>query len=222
MSLQQKPERRDLDAWRLAYRQIVSEPGDPVDCPSDEDLASLVVDEDDSRMRVALADHVVECDVCRGRWRLLRDLHREAGGPASPRAAARRRVRWAMAAAAVIVLAAAVALLAPLADGPDRSVLRSEDAVDSNLPGAIVPASDATLTTAPRRLTWPPDGDREGEVLVRLLDAEGRELWRRHGPDGAADLPESIRSELEPGESYLWVVDRATDRLGPFWFTLAP
>ena len=218
----------DLDAWRQAYRQSAPAVDAGADCPADENLAALVVDgledEPESRVRVELADHVVDCDHCRERWRLLRDLHREAGGPIGSRTAPRRRFRWTLAAAAVVVLATALAWLAPLRDGPtDSTVLRSEDGADASRNEDIVePAPDATLTGAPRRLTWQPDAGHRDEVLVRLLDAEGRVLWRQRGPDGVAELPEEVGSKLEPGGSYLWVVDRTTGRLGPYWFTLGP
>ncbi|HYG64485.1 MAG TPA: hypothetical protein VEL74_18040 [Thermoanaerobaculia bacterium] len=213
-------------AWREAYRGFQA-PGSS-GCPDDEALAALATGETTGAERERLADHVVGCRRCAERYRVLRDLHREAGsepeheGAGSGGRGSRLRL---LAAAAALLLVAGLGWIVGLPGtsgvlDPDR--LRGEPAMEEG----VRPAPDARLAAPPRELAWPA---RRGAHSYRVIlyDATSSPLWTS-APVTAPilTLPDEARSRLVGGDSYFWIVetghgpDAPVSRLGPFWFSL--
>ena len=69
------PIRDDLDlaAWRQAYRAL-QVPGSTA-CPPDDQLIALVRTAVDAGERERLANHIVQCQHCTDRYRLLMRRH---------------------------------------------------------------------------------------------------------------------------------------------------
>jgi hypothetical protein len=214
MTPERHAEHDDLKGWRDALRAL-SAPV-PGGCPTDEELAALVLDDLEPSLRRERADHVVACAACRERWEILSTLHLEAQSLQSGRA----RRPWRHAAAAAAAALAVGTISAYLMTGtagpaPGGSALRG-----AAPEAAVRPIPDSVLAAPPRELAWPPP--RAGvEARVRLLDARGEVLWETHSSDGRVRLPDRLRDRLRSGRAYFWVVDQeSSGRLGPFWFTL--
>jgi hypothetical protein len=197
------------DPFRDAFRALQTE-GSP-SCPSDEDLASLVLGDAGTR-RDALADHVVSCRRCAESVGILYDTHREVSGP-SPRAPARR---WLSVAAAAVALATLGVLLARR---PDR--LPSVDRGAASRSGAVVPPDRAALPESPLRLQWPARSGAE-TYRVKLFRDSGELVWDSGSMTSvSADLPADARERVGTG-AYYWIVEiegpLGKERSGPFSF----
>lgn len=210
----------ELDRLRLLYREEM-EPGSAA-CPSEEDLASLLLGALDGPTRQELADHVIGCRQCAKSFRLLRELHLEAG--AKPQVATRRR--WPIWAAAAVVGLLAVGLPLYYFGALDLTPTRDRDRLRGPAVSAqeIVPADGAQLTVTPERLAWPAQVGATG-YQVRLYDESAEILWQ--GPEvqqPKSVLPAVVSRTLEPGGAYFWTVrvrgEVTRQRLGPFWFLI--
>ena len=93
-------------------------------------------------------------------------------------------------------------------------------------PASVAPADGASPRAAPTVLRWPAQPQAEA-YRVKLFAADGEALWQSDVvKSNQAPVPESVRSRLQGGKSYFWSVEvrmpLETQRLGPFFFTLAP
>jgi anti-sigma factor RsiW len=204
----------DVAAWRRAYRDGLPE-GSP-DCPSEEELVSLVVGEASADERARLADHLVACARCAATYRTLGDLHREASS-AGRRAGRvtwtqRRLVVWA--AAAVLLVAVGVALrVAPVrlpTGGPQGEVMRGRPLTAA----PVEPEQGARLATPPRRLAWKAE-DAGATYRVVLYDVESVPIWESdRTSEPALALPSTVQDRLARGGTFYWRVRVESER-GP-------
>lgn len=217
----------DTQRWREAYAQATSQLAHDCLAP-DELLAALAGRLDGPRHERAL-QALAECPRCAAVAQIARDLQ---AGPdtASPRDAVAGAVarpplrrawplRWAGAAAAVLVLGLAGLLLMP-ARVPEQipeQVLRG--AADA----AVTPASGSALRAAPAQLSWS-TVDQATAYRVEIFDAAAESLWRSERVAATSlELPADLRARLGRG-TYLWRVraEHSAVELGPFYFRIEP
>jgi hypothetical protein len=201
------------DRLREAYRALQGE-GSPA-CPSDDELAGLVLGEDAEARRTALADHVVSCRRCSESVAILLETHREISGDGRTAPAARRR-RWLSLAAA----AAALVVIGFLLARPAERIRPAERGPSDRMAG-VVPADGTPLAEPPERFEWPPSAEAESYRLEVYRDS-GELVWdsgllaTTH-----AVLPADARARLAAG-AYYWVVEvegsLGRTRTGPFSF----
>jgi hypothetical protein len=186
--------------WRRAYREAL--PAGTAGCPSDEELASLLLGEVEAGARMRLADHLVSCRRCVAAYRTLAELQREAAGEPAPagRWPLRRLAGWA--AAAALLVAAGLALVALPPVERDGEVVRGP--ADAAKP--VDPPHGARLAAPPRRLTWAEEAD--GAIYrVVVYDEESAPLWeseRTRRP--ILELPATVRDRLATGGTFYWRV----------------
>jgi len=182
-------------------------------CPDAEALAALAIEDAPSDERQRLADHVVSCPACASDYRLLRELHEEAGQ--KRRARSLSRTAWLVAG-----LAAAAALVLGV-----RPLLRARVDGSRGTAAAVEPADGAPLPSAPAELAWPAElGARA--YRAQVFAGDGTPVWdAESSAQPRVAIPEDVRSRLRPGGSYYWTVrvegPVQRRRLGPFWFQLA-
>jgi len=207
-------------AWREAY-QAGMQPGSDA-CPGDEELVALVLGELRPDQRVTLARHVTECRRCTEGYRTLRTLHAET----RRRLPRRRRVRWAAASAAAVLVAGLGLTLVWL--GRSGGPVAVDDAVrgGGSAREAMNPADGADLGSAPATLAW---GIQPGAIRyrVRLYDETAELLWESApGEVPRVALPSQVRSRLATGGAFFWTVElegrTVRRRLGPTWFEVRP
>ena len=189
---------RELSAWRETYRGLQGEGGD--DCPGDERLAALAIGELESPTRDELADHMVACRRCSGRYRDLASLHEANASPERKTRSGSGR-RW-LGIAALLVIGVALALVVRQfdTDGDNGGALRGTATIGA----AVEPANRAELTTTPSIISWQPIPGAESYQLL-LFDREGGSIWQSEESDTpAAELPEAIRGRITPLCTYLW------------------
>jgi hypothetical protein len=213
----------EAEGWRDAYREI-AEGGAGPGCLGDEAIASLVVGDAAPDDRARWASHVVRCSACAERYRLLGELHLEAGAGFDSARGGRSRIGWlAVAAALVALLGGGLFILLREPSTPaDETVLRGEAV-------AIGPADQAVLQRPPAELEWSgaPSARDAISQRVRLFDASGGLVWETVDVDpetSRVPLPEQVARRLAPGSSYFWIVDLedgTRPQLGPYWFRLA-
>ena len=205
--------------WRAAYRgsMIGASPA----CPSDDRLAALAcgdVSEDDRRR---IADHVTTCRACADTYRLLLELHQEAGRASH----AAPPWRWKSAGIAAAAILATAALLVFWQVRASRSGPSSfEDEVRGPI-ASVQPPHRAALSTPPEEFIWPAQTGATAYRL-RLYDSGGDPVWEPPPVnDTRLRLSAETAGSLQSGRAYFWVVDVdgpvARARLGPFEFRLA-
>jgi hypothetical protein len=198
-------DRRELRAWRAAYLGSLPDRSGP--CPSEEQLAELLLGETAAERRAVLGDHLVACRSCAEAYRTLAEL--DAAASARSRAADGRRraiFGWAAAAAVLVGGSALMFDLSRARGGAVRGVREARVGIE--------PPHGAELREPPRRLAWTA---REGAVSYRvvLFDAESTPLWESE-PTSATEvaLPEAARAQLAHGGVFYWRV-RSSGESGP-------
>ena len=195
-------------------RRLYAKLGDGDGTPSDEELAALVVGELKGRERQRVVDQLIESPEAAARYRLLKQLHKEAKLRRRHRPW-HRPWRWpaAVAATAIIVVMAAVLLVpAPVED----LQLRGGS-------GGAFPTDMQTLTEAPGAMRWPAS---VGAVSVRvsLYDESATLVWETEAPNGnELTLDPAQREAMSGGGVFYWIATTRDDReLGPYWFRIDP
>ena len=116
---------------------------------------------------------------------------------------------WAVAAATVVAAAAAFLVFRSLGPPDDTERLRgSEEA-------AIVVFAPIGTVPAPNELDWKvvPGADA---YELRILTPSGELVWEGTTSEPPAQLPDSVREMLRPGETYFWQVE-AISKSGERW-----
>ncbi len=177
-------------------------------CPSPEAMGCLAAGELEPSERARILDHAVGCDSCGQELALFRPLREWASESAAAiegrrGGGARRLVDALLPVAAVLFLAAgAVLWLRPIE--PGGGVERGGEAAV----WVQTPPAGATLPEAPRVLELTlPQGTEEVSYEFQLFDRELAVVWRS-GWLGRprVELPEEVRRQLRPGETYSWRV----------------
>ena len=200
------------DPLQDAYRALQHEGSSA--CPSDDELAGLVVGDVDDARRALLADHVVSCRRCTESAAILFETHRETSG--AGRAAPIARRLWfslAAAAAALVVVGLLVARPGARAPAAERGA--------SGPSAGVVPPDGAALDEPPTRFEWPTTAEAESYRLELYRDS-GELVWDGgRQTDTRAPLPAAARARLSAG-AYYWVVEiegpLGKTRSGPFSF----
>jgi len=205
---------RERTALQAAFRRLQTGRTDA--CPSEATLAAFVLGDLSGEDRSRCADHIPSCRACTADYRALAEVHAQASEELRPRD--RRRAAWV--AAAVVALAVAGALIVARSGRREESFRGTTPAAAS-----VEPADGAALARAPAALHWPAQRDAEG-YRVKLFASSGDAIWEEDAPKGdRIDVPEAVRSRLEPGRSYFWTVEvrlpLERQRLGPYTFTLS-
>ncbi|WP_313917735.1 hypothetical protein [Tahibacter sp.] len=123
--------------------------------------------------------------------------------------------RWALAAAAVLVVGLGTVLLLPREPVPP--VVRGSPAA------AVEPASGSALHAAPAELSWAAIGSATA-YRVELYDERAESLWRSERVAATrVALPEDLRARLARG-TFLWRVraEGSDIEIGPFYFRVEP
>jgi len=175
------------------------------DCPDPDHILAAVLGEATIEENRSLADHATLCASCAIAWRLARGYAGEAGlSRPEPQPAARTSPgRWALAAAAAVILIAGAFLTWDRQVPPREPVFRSGriDVIESLVPeGALLPPSAAVLRWSP----GPPGCRYDIRVTDRRLNrlAGARALDRPQ-----YTIPPTALADLEPGSVILWQVD---------------
>lgn len=189
---------------------------DPANDPGDDELRRLLGSgsgsDPDPAARRASAAHD--------------DAVLQAMAATSARIRARSRRRWqvplALAATAVLGLGLTLRLVNTFETPrePDAGALRGSASLTAE------PENGAILHEAPRRLAWTAAADGTS-YTVRLRDAAGNVVWEGAPlTAAAADLPDSARTRLSGGGSFVWQVwaqrPEGDVPLGSFWFEVRP
>src|SRR5262249_5752198 len=184
--------------------------------PSDDTLAAFVLGDLSGEDRSRCADHIPSCRACTADYRALAEVHAQTSAALRPRDG--WRAAWV--AAAVVALAVGGALIVVRSG-------RREEAFRETPPAAasVEPADGATLAHAPSALHWPVQRDAEG-YRVKLFGPSGDAIWEMDAQKAdRIEVPEAVRSRLEPGRSYFWNVEvrlpLERQRLGPYTFTIS-
>lgn len=123
--------------------------------------------------------------------------------------------RWALAAAAVLVVGLGTVLLLPREPAP--LVVRGSAAA------AVEPASGSALRAAPAHLSWAAIGTATA-YRVELYDERAESLWRSERVAATrVALPDDLRARLARG-TFLWRVraEGSDIEIGPFYFRVEP
>jgi hypothetical protein len=123
--------------------------------------------------------------------------------------------RWALAAAAVLVVGLGTVLLLPREPAP--LVVRGAAAA------AVEPASGSALRAAPTQLGWAAIGTATA-YRVELYDERAESLWRSERVAATrVALPDDLRARLARG-TFLWRVraEGSDIEIGPFYFRVEP
>jgi len=116
------------------------------------------------------------------------------------------RRSWIYAAAAAAAVLVAVFILVWI-QGPGQKTeqLRGHDDV------SILVQSPVGEVPSPSELRWKPVGGVSSYV-VKLYSDSGYLLWEGSSEETKAVLPDSIREDLFPGQTYLWQVEAVTTK----------
>ncbi len=191
-------------------------------CPDEEVLAGLVEGGVSEERRREVEAHLADCRDCLAQLGLLTRLARaEADLPPvparwldaarGPRRSGARSWRWAVPAAAGLLVALGLVLRPEPPGGPRPAPeVRAEPAAVANPAAAILhPAEGAVLGRRQIAIRWTPvPGALSYEV--RLTDADGGSLWEEETAD-TESVPPATLALAEGGPYFAWVEARLAD-----------
>jgi hypothetical protein len=188
------------DELQRAYRRATMHA--PPDAHPDPDrIADLVRGSLRESDRIAVLEHAMQCTQCRAELDLLRAA--SEGARAAPRA--RSFTRWAVLAAAAVVVLGVSAVALRQRRAPEPDVYRGER------PGVglVQPVAGAAVAR-PVRLAWHGVADARS-YHVELLSARGDMIAAWNTSDTALAIPDSVH--LDAGGAYdVWVRATLHDR----------
>ena len=193
---------RGIDDLRQAYRERPGDDLPPGECPRAERLELAARDGCEADEFNRILDHTVVCAACAAGWRIARELRDEqAGAVAAPR---RHAVPvWALAAAAVLVLAIGVTWVPRLLVPRPAPVYRSD-----NVPTIRSEIEDGgSLPRERMLLRWSCDLE-DAVYSVRVSDVDLRPLSSTDHLEGQEFLvPQEALADLASGDVVLWRVE---------------
>jgi len=205
--MSQHPSNESLEqAWRADYEPYA----DGQECPSDAEIFEAVTQGVDIEHRRSIVEHTAICGACAQSWRIAAEIERARPGIIQAddqfQARWRRPVPWAVAAAAVSIMAIGVVWMLPQIDPGtpppgDVSVLRGND-----VEGFGINAPDeVTISGEPPVLSWQAV-DNAREYHVRIVDDELNPVYAATVETNRLKLPTEALYDSDDGQTIYWYV----------------
>ena len=202
-----RPTDNEIERQRGAFASLASRAAGGRDCPEPRELWDAATGRMPTERIRQLVEHTVTCPGCAEDWRLARELGRETvGGVARfPARRAGRRVRWALAAAAVLVALIAIPLWrgrAPV-DAPELVRASGEQA-----PVHSLLADDVVLPRTDCVLRWSL-GARQADSYDLLVSTEELEILidERGLEEPRYRVPAAALERVPAGGEIFWRVE---------------
>lgn len=200
---------KELRELRDAYRYGLKR--EPVESPSDQELAKLVTGELSAPEREDVVARMLRSPEAIEKHKVLEALHAETRDRQVPR----RRWHVAAAVAASALIAISMWLFVPE---------QGAEGIRSDLPSAGSPSGNVLLADSPAEFRWTAE---PGAIRYRveMFDNSGESLWESGWTQEVViQAPSGDRLQLDGGARYFWIVHvegaSARQLLGPYWFRI--
>jgi anti-sigma factor RsiW len=174
---------------------------DPASHPPDGEIAAYIEGVLPADDRVGFEAHFADCEYCRSRLILARELVATA-----PRLRRRNLLFPASLIAAAATIAGLLLLPGRAADPLDRAEFRAGALNEVQRIQLLQPPRGGTLRKESPLLIWAAI-EKDALYQITLSTAAGSVLWTERMADTVATVPAATVSRLRPGERYFWRVD---------------